>query len=533
MIRRLSRALILLAAAAPAVARVIHVPLEAPTIQAGLDSLQESDTVLVDLGTYAEALSAPPLRFTLKGNTVPDTGEYPRPVIDPTLLPGSDSLACLILPAGARPVIEDLRFRNGPEMFPRAHPEDFGGIRSSALDVVLQRCLFDSVYVGLRQLPDTNEARITISECLFRSDTAWCLLGSPQTVWQVTDCYLSGGSILAYAYTGSRFTGCHFAGTRNGMYLLHASGDDIFIENCVFGPDTLFWAALMATINGQIKDNLFVQCSAGEAALYAVLREGQPPLRILNNTFEHNHPANQSQISNALHLQWEEGMGSGQVVEIRGNSFQHSISVEDAKAVHSDGVGANLQRNRFVDLQPDTLPAVRLQWPDWESPDDSLLLRENLFDEVGVAVQGNEFVDARWNWWGDHTGPFHVTRNPQGQGEEVQGNLLFEPWYEDTSFLSVHEIEPPLPVAFTLDAYPNPFNSTVTLKLIPSQVAIVEVELFDILGRRAQEIWSGPLAYEKKISFDGSHLSSGIYFVRVWQPIGNRPLALQKLVLLK
>ena len=91
----------------------------------------------------------------------------------------------------------------------------------------------------------------------------------------------------------------------------------------------------------------------------------------------------------------------------------------------------------------------------------------------------------------------------------------------------------PLPDKFILEAYPNPFNNTVTLKLIPPEVMIVRVELFDILGRRVKEIWSGPLAYEKQITFDAANLSSGIYFARVWQPIGNRPRALQKIVLLK
>ena len=114
------------------------------------------------------------------------------------------------------------------------------------------------------------------------------------------------------------------------------------------------------------------------------------------------------------------------------------------------------------------------------------------------------------------------------------GNVLLEPWQSDTLlFQSVPDRPAPLPASFQLSAYPNPFNSTVTLKLIPSAVAIVRVELFDILGRRVQEIWSGPLAFEKQVTFDGSDLASGIYFVRVWLPIGNRSLALQKLVLLK
>ena len=59
-----------------AAANVIRVPQDVPTIQAGLDSIQDYDTVLVAPGLYAEAVSAPALHFTLKGEVVPDTGEY-------------------------------------------------------------------------------------------------------------------------------------------------------------------------------------------------------------------------------------------------------------------------------------------------------------------------------------------------------------------------------------------------------------------------------------------------------------------------
>jgi hypothetical protein len=142
-------------------------------------------------------------------------------------------------------------------------------------------------------------------------------------------------------------------------------------------------------------------------------------------------------------------------------------------------------------------------------------------------------VDAKSNWWGDASGPYHPTLNPNGLGDEVGNNISFIPWSTDTLFQSVPCLGKPLPESFVLDAYPNPFNNTVTLRLIPNEAMIIKVELFDILGRKVKELWSGPLAFEKRITFDGSNLSSGIYFVRVWQPIGYRPVALKELVLLK
>ncbi len=37
-------------------------------------------------------------------------------------------------------------------------------------------------------------------------------------------------------------------------------------------------------------------------------------------------------------------------------------------------------------------------------------------------------LDARYNWWGDPSGPYHPTLNPTGRGDHVSDNVLFEPW---------------------------------------------------------------------------------------------------------
>jgi len=63
--------------------------------------------------------------------------------------------------------------------------------------------------------------------------------------------------------------------------------------------------------------------------------------------------------------------------------------------------------------------------------------------------------------------------------------------------------------------YPNPFNPTTTLHYYLSENANVSLEVFDMLGRKVSELYSGPqLSGEYKIQFDASNLASGVYIVR-------------------
>src|SRR6185436_1087746 len=46
----------------------------------------------------------------------------------------------------------------------------------------------------------------------------------------------------------------------------------------------------------------------------------------------------------------------------------------------------------------------------------------------GLLHAGGGILDARNNWWGAASGPFHPTLNPSGQGNRVSDNVLFDPW---------------------------------------------------------------------------------------------------------
>ncbi|MFH0730526.1 MAG: right-handed parallel beta-helix repeat-containing protein [Pseudomonadota bacterium] len=55
----------------------------------------------------------------------------------------------------------------------------------------------------------------------------------------------------------------------------------------------------------------------------------------------------------------------------------------------------------------------------------------------GIYSQGSAEVDARDNWWGDASGPWHATLNPEGQGDTVSDGVLFDPWATSPSTVEI------------------------------------------------------------------------------------------------
>ncbi len=73
-----------------------------------------------------------------------------------------------------------------------------------------------------------------------------------------------------------------------------------------------------------------------------------------------------------------------------------------------------------------------------------------------------------------------------------------------------------MPKDVQLSSYPNPFNPTTRVHFELPIDSYVKVALFDILGRQIAQLADGqyPAGYHE-LPWDGKHLSSGVYFIRL------------------
>ena len=79
--------------------------------------------------------------------------------------------------------------------------------------------------------------------------------------------------------------------------------------------------------------------------------------------------------------------------------------------------------------------------------------------------------------------------------------------------------------------YPNPFNPTTTIKYSIPEVGIVSLKVYDLLGKEVVTLVSDyKPAGSYTVEFDGSHLSSGIYFYKL---TSGQFTSVKKLILLK
>jgi Secretion system C-terminal sorting domain/Peptidase family C25 len=64
--------------------------------------------------------------------------------------------------------------------------------------------------------------------------------------------------------------------------------------------------------------------------------------------------------------------------------------------------------------------------------------------------------------------------------------------------------------------YPNPFNPTTTINYSVAKESFISIKIYDLLGREITTLVNNMKnAGNYEIEFDGSHLSSGIYFYRM------------------
>ena len=88
------------------------------------------------------------------------------------------------------------------------------------------------------------------------------------------------------------------------------------------------------------------------------------------------------------------------------------------------------------------------------------------------------------------------------------------------------------PMSFQLfQNYPNPFNPATTIEFSTGRLSIVDLKIYDLLGREVATLVKGEMSAGKhEVQFDASHLASGIYFYRL-QAGGY--VSIRKLMVLK
>jgi surface protein len=79
------------------------------------------------------------------------------------------------------------------------------------------------------------------------------------------------------------------------------------------------------------------------------------------------------------------------------------------------------------------------------------------------------------------------------------------------------EDEEAIPVAFMMDQnYPNPFNPTTSIRYGLPEAALVQITVYDLLGRKvAEPIKKRQMAGFHTFNFDASSLASGVYIYRI------------------
>jgi len=221
--------------------------------------------------------------------------------------------------------------------------------------------------------------------------------------------------VIVYVYSSGQIKNCHISGnTAEDMYSIdvEARASDLTINKCTidgFGRIGVY----MANCTGGVYSSTIIGQVYGDEGLvnYGIEIENHQGVRgnleIIGNTIyncDNTFSPEPLWSSAAIIIDtWSEYEGpypSSTVNMTCNNIYDNYLGIEICKNALSFAHYNNIYNNRYgVVSTPDYLNV-------------------------------NATFDARYNWWGSTTGPYHTTLNPTGLGNEVSDNVAFNPWLQ-------------------------------------------------------------------------------------------------------
>ena len=483
LIRRILMLIIIALVYQNASATVIHVPADYPTIQQGIDACSDNDTVMVANGAYFENINIS-LTISLIGENR-----------DSVIIDGS-GVGDVILIDTSYVFVSNLTIKNSG-----SDVEAAGIELGYADDCLIEYCKFENNYSGISMYGAANNC---ISRCefsdhiygiYFRDIFPGPVLSNISNTVQNSIIQNSDSSGVCFKHVPTCYhrsnlvAGNRIINNEKGVYSITSQGN-VFIFN-------------------QIETNndygiFHSKCICGGEL----------------NHFEHNNF-----ISN--------NGGSVQAIDFGGGTdYWYSITEEEGN-FWSDYTGPDTNGNGIGDIPYDI---------DGGEEQDLYPLMLPLKSEVsGVVTDGSEPIPGVYvqalgtsiDGYTDSNGMYSLGGLGAGMYDIGFLHPLYQSVYEPgvpatldnitnldivmDPVTEVNENNAAIPTGYMLlENYPNPFNAATSIRYTLPHKSEISLSIYNLLGQRVETLFNGiQNPGEHAITWDASHLPSGIYFAQL------------------